>query len=68
MRPIELLLSAGLALSSIPASAGVIEGDAPQNTMFAYASCPAYEGYPDCHPDRDTAMPPRSRATVRRRS
>jgi hypothetical protein len=35
---IALALLLGIALSSFPAS--------------AYDTCPKYEGYPDCHPDR----------------
>jgi hypothetical protein len=45
------ILSAGVALSSIPARA-TVSGDLSQPAItLAYNSCPVYEGYPDCHPD-----------------
>jgi hypothetical protein len=54
MRYFPLLLSAGIALFSIPAAAAV-SGDASRDTIVAYNTCPVYEGYPDCHPDEDTS-------------
>jgi hypothetical protein len=49
------ILSAGVALSSIPASA-TVSGDLSQPAATpAYYSCPVYEGYPDCHPDDASA-------------
>jgi hypothetical protein len=49
------ILSAGVALSSIPASA-TVSGDLSQPvTTLAYNTCPVYEGYPDCHPDDPSA-------------
>jgi len=43
-------------LLSLPASAGANrEVTAPGILVTtASASCPAYEGYPDCHPDRSS--------------
>jgi len=67
MRPFELLLSAGLALSSMPASAAAVRGDAPENMIVAYAGCPVYEGYPDCRAGSDTPATG-SRTPVRRQS
>jgi hypothetical protein len=55
MRYFPLLLSAGIALFSIPAAAAV-SGDASRDTIVAYNTCPVYEGYPDCHPDEDTSQ------------
>jgi hypothetical protein len=54
MRYIALFLFAGVALSSIPASAAVKDDASQHAVVVAYASCPAYEGYPDCHPDQDS--------------
>jgi hypothetical protein len=49
------ILSAGVALSSVPASA-MVSGDLSRPaTTLAYYSCPVYEGYPDCHPDDPSA-------------
>jgi hypothetical protein len=53
MRYFALVLSTGFALAAIPAAAAV-SGDTPRDAIIvAYAACPAYEGYPDCHPDSD---------------
>ena len=55
MRYVPLLLSAGIALFSIPAAAAV-SGDASRGAIvLAYNTCPVYEGYPDCHPDEDSS-------------
>jgi hypothetical protein len=55
MRYFPLLLSAGIAVFSIPAAAAV-SGDASRDAIVgAYNTCPVYEGYPDCHPDEDTS-------------
>jgi hypothetical protein len=55
MRYFPLLLSAGIAVFSIPAAAAV-SGDAPRDAIvIAYNTCPVYEGYPDCHPDEDSS-------------
>jgi hypothetical protein len=54
MRYIALILFAGVALSSIPASAAV-KDDASQHAVVVAYGCPVYEGYPDCHPDADSA-------------
>ena len=55
MRYFPLLLSAGIALFSIPAAAAV-SGDASRGAIVvAYNTCPLLEGYPDCHPDEDTS-------------
>jgi hypothetical protein len=49
------VLSAGAALSSIPANA-TVSGDLTRPAVtLAYYSCPVYEGYPDCHPDDASA-------------
>jgi hypothetical protein len=52
MRYFPLLLSAGIALFSIPAAAAV-SGDTPRDAIVIAYGCPVYEGYPDCHPDSD---------------
>jgi hypothetical protein len=55
MRYFPLLLSASVALFTVPAAASV-GGDASRNAIVvAYNSCPVYEGYPDCHPDEATS-------------
>jgi hypothetical protein len=54
------ILSAGVALSAIPAAAAV-SSDTPRDAIVvAYNSCPVYEGYPDCHPDDRSASTTRS--------
>jgi hypothetical protein len=45
------ILTAGAALSSIPANATVSGSLSQPAITLAYNSCPVYEGYPDCHPD-----------------
>jgi hypothetical protein len=47
-RLISLILSSGIALTSIPACAS-----AASNTLrpTSVSTCPIYEGYPDCHPE-----------------
>ena len=51
MRYVPLLLSAGIALFSIPAAAAV-SGDASRGAIvLAYNTCPLLEGYPDCRPE-----------------
>jgi hypothetical protein len=56
MRYVPLLLSAGIALFSIPAAAAV-SGDASRGAIvLAYNTCPLLEGYPDCRPDEDTSQ------------
>jgi hypothetical protein len=67
MRYFALVLSTGVALASVPAAAAV-SSDTPRDaSVFAYATCPAYEGYPDCHPDGDVGsftQPSRPRAML----
>ena len=58
MRYFALILSAGIALSAIPAAAAV-SAIARDAIVVAY-SCPVYEGYPDCHPDGEAAWTPYS--------
>jgi hypothetical protein len=41
------ILSAGIALSSIPAAAAV-SSDTPRDAIVVAYTCPVYEGYPDC--------------------
>jgi hypothetical protein len=54
MRYFALVVSAVISLSSVPASAAV-RGDASHHAIaVAYNTCPVYEGYPDCHPNRDS--------------
>jgi hypothetical protein len=52
MRKFALVVSACVALSSIPAAAAVSR-DTPSDAMVVAYGCPVYEGYPDCHPDTD---------------
>ena len=52
MRAISILFS-GLSLVSIAACAS-ISGEAETKAAFA-ASCPALEGYPDCHSGEESA-------------
>ena len=55
MRYFPLLLSASVALFTVPAAASV-GGDASRGAIvLAYNTCPVYEGYPDCHPDEDSS-------------
>jgi hypothetical protein len=66
MQYFALILSTGIALASIPAAAAV-NGDTPRDAIVAYATCPVYEGYPDCHPDSDVGaftQSPRPRAMI----
>jgi hypothetical protein len=53
MRAVSILLFSGLSLASIAACAP-ISGEADTKAAFA-ASCPAMEGYPDCHSGEDSA-------------
>jgi hypothetical protein len=54
MRYFPLLLSASVALFTVPAAA--VGGQAsPGAIVLAYNTCPVYEGYPDCHPDEDSS-------------
>jgi hypothetical protein len=54
-----LILSAGIALSTIPAAAAV-SSDPPRDAFVVAYTCPVYEGYPDCHPDSDVGAFTRS--------
>jgi hypothetical protein len=66
MRYFALILSAGIALSTIPVAAAV-SCDTPTEAMVVAYGCPLYEGYPDCHPDTDVGgfMPlPSPRVTM----
>ena len=44
-----IILSAGIALSSIPAYASLASNTFRQTSVSS--NCPIYEGYPDCHDD-----------------
>jgi hypothetical protein len=66
MRHIALLLSTGIALSSIPAAAAV-RGDASRDAIVVAATCPTMEGYPDCHPDNGAGWSTYSRNASRTR-
>jgi hypothetical protein len=55
MRYFPLLLSASVALFTVPAAASVGGEASPGAIILAYNSCPVYEGYPDCHPDQDSS-------------
>jgi hypothetical protein len=59
MRYFAIILSTGVALAAIPAAAAVSSDTLRDATVVAY-SCPAYEGYPDCHPDSEPAWTPYS--------
>ena len=64
-----LILSAGIALSTIPAAAAV-SSDTPRDAIVVAYTCPVYEGYPDCHPDSDVgafAQSARPRVTIAER-
>ena len=50
IRLIPLILSSGIALTSIPACASAASYTLTP-TSVSTANCPIYEGYPDCHPD-----------------
>jgi hypothetical protein len=50
MRLFTFILSSGIALASIPASASAA-GNTFKATRVSTTTCPVYEGYPDCHPD-----------------
>ena len=56
MRYFPLLLSANIALFTVPAGAAV-SADASLGAIAA--ACPAMEGYPDCHPDGSSSVPTR---------
>jgi hypothetical protein len=60
-----LILSAGIALSTIPAAAAV-SSDPPRDAFVVAYTCPVYEGYPDCHPDSDVGAFTRSARGDRR--
>jgi hypothetical protein len=62
-----LVLSAGVALSPIPASAAV-SGDTSRDAIGVAASCPIMEGYPDCHPDSEPTWTTPSGRALRTRS
>jgi hypothetical protein len=67
MRYFPILLSAGVALVSIPAAAAV-SGNASRDAFVVGASCPKMEGYPDCHPDADAGSATYSRNRFRIRA
>jgi hypothetical protein len=48
MRLITFVLSSGIALTCIPAWASA---ERVGDVNVSAVACPAYEGYPDCHPD-----------------
>jgi hypothetical protein len=49
MRLFALILTAGIALSSVSANAAVARVTS-RLTNISTAPCPIMEGYPDCHP------------------
>jgi hypothetical protein len=65
MRYFPLLLSANIALFTVPAAAAV-SADASLGAIAA--TCPAMEGYPDCHPDDDSGRTTHSRNASRARA
>jgi hypothetical protein len=50
MRLIALILSSGIALASIPASASAASNTFRATSVSA-STCPVNEGYPDCQAD-----------------
>jgi hypothetical protein len=62
-----LILSAGLAVVSVPAGAAV-KVDASQHAIAVAASCPKMEGYPDCHPDAESTWSTHSGRVFRTRA
>jgi len=52
MRLVSFILFSVIALASSAPSAFAAE-NAFARASLSSATCPAYEGYPDCHPDAD---------------
>jgi hypothetical protein len=67
MRYVPLLLSASVALFSIPAAAAVNDDASPDKIVVA-AACPKMEGYPDCHPDDQSGWSTHSGRAFRTRT
>jgi hypothetical protein len=62
MRLVGFILFSVIALASSAPSAFAAE-NAFGRASLSSATCPVYEGYPDCHPDADCSGP-RIRAAV----